>query len=235
MQLNQDHPQALLRQSEDRFSLLFRKSPVSTSITSIDTGRFLAVNDAWSAMFGYSADEVAARTSFELDLWVSSDNRCELLRLVRANGSAELLPARLRRRSGQIFDAVISAETIDLNGGQYLLTLVQDVMQSPLARTALKQTEERFHELAHGASHDFNNLLAMILGCAELISLQTGADPKIQKYVDRIIDAAQRGKSVTRRLTAFSQSESSERPQSGAADADFCTPATAASVETDRA
>ncbi len=61
--------------------------------------------------------------------------------------------------------------------------------------------------LAGGIAHDFNNLLAMVLGSAELLKRQLSDHPELQKYVGRIIEASERGTSISRQLLIFSRPE----------------------------
>ena len=53
-------------------------------------------------------------------------------------------------------------------------------------------------------AHDFNNQLAAILGCAELLSLQL-EDPRLRDYADTISKACSRSADLTRQLLAFAR------------------------------
>ncbi len=77
--------------------------------------------------------------------------------------------------------------------------------------TAFKQVEERIREvqklesvaqLTGGVAHDFNNLLAIIVGNAELLKEQAGAD---EKTAQNILSAAEKGSVLTQSLLAFSR------------------------------
>jgi len=67
--------------------------------------------------------------------------------------------------------------------------------------------------LAGGIAHDFNNLLAMVLGSAELLQRQLPDHSDLRKYVDRIIDASERGTSISRQLLIFSRPDQAELKQ----------------------
>jgi len=57
------------RVSEDKFQKVFRSSPISFSITTVNEGRFVDVNAAFERRYGYSRAEVIGRTIGELGIW----------------------------------------------------------------------------------------------------------------------------------------------------------------------
>ena len=66
---------------------------------------------------------------------------------------------------------------------------------------------EAVGRLARGVAHDFNNVLAAIIGCSDLLALRlTPADPSYDE-AQEIRKAAERGAALTRQLLAFSRSQ----------------------------
>ena len=53
-----------LRLSEEKFSKAFQTSPVWVSVTTVDEGRFLEVNDTFTEISGFTRQEAIGRTSF---------------------------------------------------------------------------------------------------------------------------------------------------------------------------
>jgi signal transduction histidine kinase len=69
------------------------------------------------------------------------------------------------------------------------------------------QKMEAVGRLARGVAHDFNNVLAAIIGCSDLLALQMKpSDPSFEE-AQEIRKAAERGASLTRQLLAFSRSQ----------------------------
>ena len=58
--------------------------------------------------------------------------------------------------------------------------------------------------LAGGISHDFNNLLTVILGYCDIVIEEMGEGP-IREYVREIRNAGNRAATLTRQLLAFSR------------------------------
>ncbi len=78
-----------------------------------------------------------------------------------------------------------------------------------LAEESLRQTEKMrvVGQLAGGVAHDFNNILAGILGAAELLS--AGAvDEEARQLSEMIVRAAEQAAGLTKRLLAFTSSRS---------------------------
>jgi len=74
--------------------------------------------------------------------------------------------------------------------------------------------------LARGLTHDFNNLLNVIMLNAELIEDEPDLDPEILESADAILLTAQRAKQLTNQLMAFSKPDS-EEPMAGSEVAEF--------------
>jgi PAS domain S-box-containing protein len=76
--------------------------------------------------------------------------------------------------------------------------------------TALRQLHESqkmesIGQLTGGVAHDFNNLLAVILGSLGLLKKAVPDDPRVSRLLDRAIQGAERGATLTTRLLAFAR------------------------------
>lgn len=85
-----------------------------------------------------------------------------------------------------------------------------------LANTRTKQAEAQFIEgqkmdvigqLAGGVAHDFNNILAIIVGCNDMIALTLGEESPVRKYTEEIRHASGRAVGLTRQLLVFIRKE----------------------------
>jgi PAS domain S-box-containing protein len=69
------------------------------------------------------------------------------------------------------------------------------------------QKMEAVGRLAGGVAHDFNNLVTVIKGYCDLISLKLGPDNDLQDWFHEIKDSANRAASLTTQLLAFSRKQ----------------------------
>jgi PAS domain S-box-containing protein len=128
-----------LRESEERFSTIFRTSPIGIILTRMSDGHVIEANDAFLHMFGYCGEEVAGKTTLALGVYANPDDRQRLVDMLHATGRLIEQQTQFRKKSGDIGDLLISAEAIELMGECYLLSMMIDV-------TARKQAEEKLRE-----------------------------------------------------------------------------------------
>ena len=76
-----------LRRSEERFAKVFQRNPVGISITRLDDGRVIDVNDSLLSLLGYSRDEVIGKTTLELNIWAQNSNRERTVQMLREGQS----------------------------------------------------------------------------------------------------------------------------------------------------
>ena len=69
------------------------------------------------------------------------------------------------------------------------------------------QKMEVIGQLASGVAHDFNNILAVIMGYSDLITTDLGPDSPLRKYIEEIRHAAERAAGLTRQLLVFSRKQ----------------------------
>ena len=67
------------------------------------------------------------------------------------------------------------------------------------------QKTESIGQLTGGVAHDFNNLLAVILGSLAQLKKALPDDPRLSRLLDRAIQGAERGATLTARLLAFAR------------------------------
>lgn len=143
--------EARLRESETRFSTIFHASPVPIMISRISDGSYVEVNDAWTRFFGYERDEVLGKLSDELALWPVPAEWDELVRAVKSGQSVRALERKLRKKSGEIAEAVIRSELIELSHEPCILTSVTDITERKFAERQLRESERRFRDFAEAA------------------------------------------------------------------------------------
>jgi len=127
--------------SEERFAKVFRSSPNPIVISRRDSGVRVDVNDAWVKVFGFSRQEAIGRSPDDSNMWVDAGDRTRFRALVWEQGSARQMALRLRRKSGDLVDVLVSVEPIELDNEAHVVICFDDV-------TERKRAEQRIEYLA---------------------------------------------------------------------------------------
>ncbi|MXP62677.1 hybrid sensor histidine kinase/response regulator [Roseomonas sp. M0104] len=85
------------------------------------------------------------------------------------------------------------------------LEMARREREAMLERLAQSQRMEALGRLAGGVAHDFNNVLQAVLGGAKTIQRRAEDTKAVQRMAGIVVEAAERGASVTRRLLAFAR------------------------------
>ncbi len=147
-----------LLESEERFSIAFKSSPAPLVISDIETGLFVDVNLRWGEMLGYANEELIGKTSKEVGIWINPGERDRLIKILMENGSFKDQYIEFKTRSGDLIQALWSAETITIAGKRMMLSMINDI-------TAQKKVEfelQRFNlnwELLTKAIGQINSVL----------------------------------------------------------------------------
>lgn len=139
-----------LRESEEKFSKAFRASPDGLSISEEDTGRFIEVNEGYCRLYGYSRDEMLGRTSVELGIWESAQDREGFLQQLKKSGTVRDLEIRTRTRNGALKIIHLSAEPIELEGKSCLVSVLHDVTDRIQAEEASRCQRQILEMIASG-------------------------------------------------------------------------------------
>ena len=143
--------EARLRESEARFVKIFRSSPVPVVLTRLEDGRHLEVNDAWVRWSGFAREEVLGKTSVELGVWVQPSDRAEVVQMLDSGVPVRNYECRMRKRSGETADMLLSAEYFELAGERCMVCSVMDITDRKLAERQLRDSERRFRDFAEAA------------------------------------------------------------------------------------
>jgi PAS domain S-box-containing protein len=127
-----------LKESEEKFSKAFQTSPYAITITRVEDGRFINVNDAFTSLTGFTREEAVARSSVSLQLWVDEEDRKRVVSALLEGRDVVGQEFLFRRKNGEIITGLFSAQVIHLRKAPFILSSINDI-------TERKQAEEQIH------------------------------------------------------------------------------------------
>jgi PAS domain S-box-containing protein len=184
-------------------------SPVAIS-GSVPSGDIFIWNRAAESLFGYTAEEAVGRRV--IDLIVPDDNLVAFEEGRSKAFSGECLRnviERRKRKDGSVIDVQLATAPVLSEDGSVraIVVAIEDITNRKMLEDQLRQSQkmEAIGQLTGGLSHDFNNLLAIIIGNLDLLRDQVGSDPDAMEAVDEALGASLRGADLNRRLLAFAR------------------------------
>jgi PAS domain S-box-containing protein len=175
-------------------------------------GYFETSNPAWKTVLGWSEEEVASMSIFELLHPDDVERTRAGFELTQQGQPAIRFPNRYRCKDGGyrwISWVGVPEEGMVYCSGRDITD--EKIAEVELAKTqdALRQSQkmEAIGQLTGGIAHDFNNLLAGIVGNLELLErrIAQGRQAGIERYIGAAQDSARRAAALTQRLLAFSR------------------------------
>ena len=125
--------------SEEKFRKAFELTPDATNINRLKDGMYVSINDGFTALMGYSREEIIGHTSLEFDIWQHPEDRLRLVEALKQDGKVSNLEAGFRDKQGQIHFAAMSAAVIDIEGEAHIISVSRDMTERKKAEEKLRQ------------------------------------------------------------------------------------------------
>ena len=203
-----------LKRSEEEFHQLFEAE--SDAIFLIDNlgGSILKANQAACAMYGYRREELLSMKNSDLSAEPEMTKK-----VTRETPPIEdrviTIPLRWhKKKDGERFPVEITGRFFVRDGRSVHVAAIRDIT----ARISAEKEREKLQDqlshaqklesvgrLAGGVAHDFNNMLGVIIGHADLILDELAPESTVSSDIKEILKAAERSADLTRQLLAFAR------------------------------
>jgi PAS domain S-box-containing protein len=181
-----------LRQAEEKFSNAFHGGPIMMSLTTVEEGRFIDVNNAICEGLGYTREEIIGRTRREINLYPNLEKGQELGRMLMEQGKLENIELSFRTNFGEIRDGRAWSQLFYLDGQPCQITNLVDVTEQNRIQNELAKLE-RLHlvgEIAVSIGHEIRNPMTSVRGFLQMFIDKYSEDKEILILMIEELDRA---------------------------------------------
>lgn len=210
-----EEAQEALRLSEGRFRSLVENS--SQGLVVVQGERILYANPEALRLMGATMEEVLR--AHYLDFTHPEDRELIAERYRRRALGEEVkgtVKFRMRSLSGKVTWVEGYTASIPWDGEKAYLVFLQDLTERRRMEEEKDKLEAQFLQaqkleavgrLAGGVAHDFNNMLSVMTGYAELAMAQAPGDETLERHLAEILKATRKSASLVRQLLAFARKQ----------------------------
>ncbi|HUF23256.1 MAG TPA: PAS domain S-box protein [Vicinamibacterales bacterium] len=192
-----------LRASEARFARIFHSDLILSAIVDVRAQRFTHVNESWLRFFGMKSEDVAGVSVHDFrQNWLDGAQYDSLTQVWMTRVAIKGVEVGFQTRTGPRY-ALLSVHQSP-NADEDLVVML-DITERRRLETELSEARrlEALGRLAGGVAHDFNNMLSVMSGYAELLEEQFPEGDRARADLQEIRRAADRATELTRQLLAF--------------------------------
>ena len=136
-----------IRESEEKFNIAFRMSPVSVTISTMNDNKFIDINDTFLKDMEYIREEVIGRTARELNVWAKEEERLWVIDELREKEKIFGKVISYKSKSGNIIFGLSSMAIVTVNGVACNISTVVNITEVRKAEEKLIESEEQYRIL----------------------------------------------------------------------------------------
>jgi len=199
---------------EEKYSKAFHAAPFIIMLSKLSDGQVFEINKRIQTTAGYHPNELINHKTTDLRIWEKDEDRQQFVSELNLEGKVLEKEYTFRKKSGELFKGSLSANIIDINNEQCIISVISDISDRKRAENKLIASETSLRELNSTKdkffsiiAHDMKSPFNGILGFSELLLKRIAVKDyvKIEKYGDIIHKSAQRANNLLSNLMDWSR------------------------------
>ncbi len=133
-----------MKELNERFIKIFNLSPVAMSISHIEDGRFILINETFEKLFLVKNADAEGKSSVDLGIIEAGSRKENVRRLKQEEGHIRAEEIKLRKTNGEEISVLASLETLEFANATCILTAFVDITERKKVEERLRELNERF-------------------------------------------------------------------------------------------
>ena len=136
-----------LRESEEKFSAIFRFVPNAIVLSSYPGCNIRDCNPAFEKIFNVKREQIIGKTNFELGVWPTDDFRERVIARLGEKQYIENGEVEYTTENGEKKFLLFSAERMNLAGEDYIVSIFTDISEQKHNEFLTRESEARFRHI----------------------------------------------------------------------------------------
>jgi PAS domain S-box-containing protein len=214
--------QEALRKEKEKYRTLVEESPFGVSIIGRD-GSYKYVNPEFVEMFGYTLEDIPTGREWFAKAYPDGEYRKQAIRTwsndLKEAGCGEVRPRVFTVRCKDGSEKVVHFRPVTLESGDQFV-IYEDITERTRAEEEKRQLQDQLAQaqktgalgtLAGGIAHEFNNIIAAMIGYVDLTLQTEELSETARRNLEVVRTSGARGANLTKSLLAFSRRDVAER------------------------
>ncbi|MFC3885630.1 PAS domain S-box protein [Bacillus songklensis] len=196
---------------EERFRKIFQSSPCLLAIRSFEDGRYIDVNLSWLNHTGYHYDEVKGQVSDILQLASNSHGENDPIRILELGKPVRNEKIRYITKAGEIRDALLSTEFIDIKSEPCFLIAMTDITERVLLEKEISRLDRLnlIGEMAAGIAHEIRNPMTTVRGFLQM--WMRSGNHLSPEHIELMMEELDRANSIIKEFLNLAKNKTSDK------------------------
>jgi two-component system, sporulation sensor kinase E len=186
-----------LRLSEEKFSKAFNSGPSLMTISTLDDGRLLDVNNKTCSTLGMSREELIGQTTLEIGFWKDKNQREEYKQILLRDGSVKNMEYTQNTKNGKKLIGILSSELLDIHGRKCVISSLVDITERVNMQNELLRLDRLnlIGEIAASIGHETRNPMTTVRGFLQMLK-DRDSYYRDREYFDIMIEELDRANAI---------------------------------------
>jgi len=140
------------REIKEIHDLIFNTIPDAVLITRLRDGLISKVNEGFTKLSGYTAEDVSGKSTLDINIWEDPTQREKYTVILKKTSQIDNMEFTFRKKNGKLLNGLVSARTVTLDQDLHILNVVRDITPRKKMEEKLRENEEKYRFLTENSS-----------------------------------------------------------------------------------